>query len=224
MTVGGMTAAIAHELNQPLGAIMNNAQAGMHVLANNEPRLDEVREILQDVIGDARRAGDVIQRLRTLLRKSRQEMNPVEINAIIRELAAVVRTDALLRHVEIELDLAADLPSVQGDQVQLQQVMLNLILNGIDAMGARREDGRIRIRTARDHDAVLVSVSDEGPGIPAATFPHIFEAFYTTKPAGMGMGLAICRSIVEAHAGRIWAVNNPEGGATFQFSLPIGPG
>jgi signal transduction histidine kinase len=223
MTVGGMTTAIAHELNQPLGAIMNNAQAGIHVLANGQPRLDEIREILQDVAGDARRAADVIQRLRTLLRKNRQEMITVEINTIIRELATVVRTDALLRRIEIETDLAAELPPVRGDQVQLQQVMLNIILNGIDAMGARGEEGRIRIRTAWDRDAVLVSVSDEGPGIPADTLPHIFEAFYTTKPAGMGMGLAICRTIVEAHGGRIWAENNPEGGATFRFSLPVGP-
>lgn len=223
MTVGGMTTAIAHELNQPLGAIMNNAQAGMHVLAKGEPRLDEIREILQDVAGDARRAADVIQRLRTLLRKTRQEMGPVEINPIIRELAAVVRTDALLRSVEIELDLAAGLPPVRGDQVQLQQVMLNIILNGIDAMAARGGGGRIQVWTERDRDGVLVSVRDEGPGISADTLPHIFEAFYTTKAAGMGMGLAICRTIVEAHGGRIWAVNNPDGGATFQFSLPAGP-
>ncbi len=224
MTVGGMTTAIAHELNQPLGAIMNNAQAGMHFLATSEPRLDEVREILQDVIGDARRAGDVIQRLRTLLRKNPPEMNPVEINAVIRELAAVVRTDALLRNIGIELDLAAEPLSVRGDQVQLQQVMLNIILNAIDAMSARGAGGRIRIRTARKDDEVRVSVRDEGAGIPAATLPHIFEAFYTTKPTGMGMGLAICRAIVEAHGGRIWALNDPEGGATFEFSLPIEPG
>jgi signal transduction histidine kinase/ABC-type uncharacterized transport system substrate-binding protein len=222
MTVGGMTTAIAHELNQPLGAIMNNAQAGLHLLAAGEPRLDEVREILQDVIGDTRRAGDVILRLRTLLRKEKQEMNPIEINAIIRGLAAVARTDALLRKVEIELDLVAGLPAVQGDQVQLQQVMLNLIRNSIDAMGARGQGGRIRVRTTWDQDAVLVSVTDEGPGIPADIRPHIFEAFYTTKPAGMGLGLAICRAIVEAHGGRIWAANNPEGGATLQFTLPVG--
>ena len=222
MTVGGMTTAIAHELNQPLGAIMNNAQAGMHLLARSEPPLDEVREILQDMIGDARRAADVILRLRTLLRKERQELNAVDINTIIQGLAAVTRTDALLRKVEIELDLGAGLPPVRGDQVQLQQVMLNLILNGIDAMGARGEGGRIRIRTTRDQEGILVSVKDEGPGLPADTLLHIFEAFYTTKPAGMGMGLAICRAIVEAHGGRIWAENNTSGGATFQFSLPVG--
>jgi C4-dicarboxylate-specific signal transduction histidine kinase len=222
-TVGGMTTAIAHELNQPLAAILANAQAGERFLAAGEPPLDEIREILQDVVGDTRRAGEVIQRLRSLLRKDEPRMLPLDLNQTIWELAALTRTDAILRNVAIELDLAAELPPVRGDRVQLQQVLLNLVLNGLDAMGARADGGRIRVQTVRIQNTVLVSVQDEGPGIPADKLPHIFEPFYTTKPTGMGLGLAISRSIVEAHGGRLWAVNNPGSGATFQLSLPTCP-
>jgi PAS domain S-box-containing protein len=222
-TVGGMTTAIAHELNQPLTAIMSNAHAGERFLAEREPPLDEIREILRDVMEDARRAGDVIQRLRSLLRKEEPRRIPLDLNVTVRELMALTRSDTLLRNVAIELDLEADLPPVRGDRVQLQQVVLNLVLNGLEAMGQQAEGGRMRVRTARTHEAVCVSVQDNGTGIPDGILSRVFEPFRTTKPAGLGMGLAISRSIVETHRGRIWAENNPDRGATFHFSLPICP-
>ncbi len=222
-TMGEMAAALAHELNQPLTAILSNAHAGERYMAQAAPPLDEIREILQDVVGDARRAGEVIQRLRSLLRKDDARFLPLDVNPVVREIAALVRTDAILRNVAIDLDLSPELPRVHGDRVQLQQVLLNLVLNGMEAMGPNGEERRIVIQTRQGDGAVRISVQDQGPGIPADTLPRVFETFYTTKPSGMGMGLAISRSIVEAHGGKIWAENNPDRGATFAFTLPACP-
>ena len=209
-----------HELNQPLTAILSNAHAGEPCLAQGAPPLDEVREILQDVVGDARRAGEVIQRLRGLLRKDEARVLPLNINQVIREMAAFVHTDAILRNLVIDLNLAPELPLVRGDRVHLQQVLLNLVLNGMEAMSPEGAERRTVVQTLQAEGAVRVSVRDQGPGIPEDTLSRIFETFYTTKPNGMGMGLAISRSIVEAHGGRIWAENNPDRGATFAFTLP----
>jgi two-component system, LuxR family, sensor kinase FixL len=217
--MGEMAAALAHELNQPLTAIMSNAHAGERYLAQGAPPLDEIRDILQDVVGDARRAGEVIQRLRGLLRKDEARLLPLDVNHVIREMATLVHTDAVLRSVGIDLNLAPELPLVRGDRVQLQQVLLNLVLNGMEAMGAAGEARRIVIRTQMADGAVRVAVQDQGPGIPADQLSRIFDTFYTTKPNGMGMGLAISRSIIETHGGRLWAENNPDGGATFSFTL-----
>jgi PAS domain S-box-containing protein len=222
-TMGEMAAALAHELNQPLTAILSNAHAGERYLTQAAPPLGEIREILQDVIGDARRAGEVIQRLRGLLRKEETRFLPLDVNQVIREIAALVHTDTVLRNVVIDLDLAPDLPRVRGDRVQLQQVLLNLVLNGMEAMGPHGEGRRIVVRTLQTEGAVRIAVRDQGPGIPGDQLSGIFETFYTTKPDGMGMGLAISRSIVEAHGGRIWAENNPDRGATFSFTLPACP-
>ena len=222
-TMGEMAAALAHELNQPLTAILSNAHAGERYMAQAVPPLDEIREILQDVVGDARRAGEVIQRLRSLLRKDDARFLPLDVNPVVREIAALVRTDAILRNVAIDLDLSLELPRVHGDRVQLQQVLLNLVLNGMEAMGPNGEERRIVIQTRQGDGAVRISVQDQGPGIPADTLPRVFETFYTTKPSGMGMGLAISRSIVETHGGKIWAENNPDRGATFAFTLPACP-
>jgi PAS domain S-box-containing protein len=222
-TMGEMAAALAHELNQPLTAILSNAHAGERYLTRAEPPLDEIREILQDVVGDARRAGEVIQRLRSLLRKEETRFLPLDVNQVTREVAALLRTDAVLRDLVIDLDLAPDLPSVRGDRVQIQQVLLNLLLNGMEAIGSHGEGRRVVIRTLQADGAVCVSVRDQGPGIPGDMLSRIFETFYTTKPDGMGMGLAISRSIVEAHGGRIWAENNPDRGATFSLTLPACP-
>jgi two-component system sensor kinase FixL len=219
-TMGEMAAALAHELNQPLTAILSNAHAGERYLAQGAPPLDEIREILQDVVGDARRAGEVIQRLRGLLRKDEVRYLPLNINQVIREMATLVHTDAILRNVGIDLNLAPELPLVRGDRVQLQQVLLNLVLNGMEAMGPSGESRRIVIRTQLADGAVRIAVQDQGPGIPVDQLSRIFETFYTTKSNGMGMGLPISRSIVEAHGGRIWAENNPDRGATFAFTLP----
>jgi PAS domain S-box-containing protein len=222
-TMGEMAAALAHELNQPLTAILSNAHAGERYLAQPTPPLDEVREILQDVVGDARRAGEVIQRLRSMLRKDETKFLALDVNQIVREMATLTHADAILRNLAVELDLASDLPPVRGDRVQLQQVLLNLVVNGMEAMAAQGEGRRIQVRTARGEEAVRVAVRDEGPGIPPDKFNEIFETFYTTKAKGMGMGLAISRTIVEAHDGQLWAENNPDGGATFSFTLPVCP-
>jgi PAS domain S-box-containing protein len=221
--MGEMTAALAHELNQPLTAILSNAHAGERYMAQAAPPLDEIREILQDVVGDARRAGEVIQRLRGLLRKEGARFLPLDVNQVIREIAALVHTDTILRNVVINLDLEPELPPIRGDGVQLQQVLLNLVLNGMEAMSLNGEGRQIVLQTRQGDGAVRISVRDQGPGIPADTLPRVFETFYTTKPSGMGVGLAISRSIVEAHGGKIWAENNPDRGATVSFTLPACP-
>ena len=222
-TMGEMAAALAHELNQPLTAILSNAHAGERYLTQAAPPLGEIREILQDVVGDARRAGEVIQRLRSLLRKEEARFLPLDINQVIREVVVLIHTDAVLRNLVIDLHLAPDLPPVCGDRVQIQQVLLNLVLNGMEAMAQQAEGRRIVVETARATEAVAISVRDEGSGVPADKLTGIFETFYTTKPNGMGMGLAISRSIVEAHGGRIWAENNSDRGATFWFTLSLRP-
>jgi PAS domain S-box-containing protein len=222
--MGELTASLAHELNQPLTAIASNAHAGERYLAMPMPRLNEVREILADVAADAHRAGEVIHRLRSLLKKDASRFRPLDLGDVIREAVALIRTDAIIRHQPIELALALDLPLVLGDRVQLQQVLLNLVLNGMDAMAARAAGERqLTIQTRPEEHAVRVGVRDQGPGIPPDQLENVFAAFFTTKAEGMGMGLAISRSIVEAHGGRIWAENNPEGGATFCFTLPVQP-
>jgi two-component system sensor kinase FixL len=222
-TMGEMAAALAHELNQPLTAILSNAHAGERYMAQAAPPLGEIREILQDVVGDARRAGEVIQRLRSLLRKEEARFLPLDVNQIIREIATFVHTDAVLRNCAIDVDLAPDLPAVRGDRVQLQQVLLNLVINGMEAVGPHDEGRRVVLQTRPAEGAVCVSVRDHGPGIPGDTLSRVFETFYTTKQGGLGMGLAISRSIVEAHGGKIWAENNPDRGATFSFTLPACP-
>jgi C4-dicarboxylate-specific signal transduction histidine kinase len=220
--MGELTASLAHELNQPLTAIASNAHAGERYLAFPVPRLDEVREILADVAADARRAGEVIHRLRALLKKDATRFRPLDLNEVIREVVALTRTDAIIRHQPITLTLAPDLPPVLGDRVQLQQVLLNLVLNGMDAMAEQAQAARqLTIQTVSEATAVRVGVRDQGPGIPADRLEELFDAFFTTKPNGMGMGLAISRSIVEGHGGRIWAENNPEGGATFWLTVPV---
>lgn len=220
--LGELTASLAHELNQPLTAIVSNAHAGERYLANPAPPLEELREILTDVAADAQRAGEVIRRLRGLLKKDTSRFLPLDLNELIREVVALTQTDALIRHQPIALALTPDLPPVRGDRVQLQQVLLNLVLNGMEAMEPQPPAERqLRIQTLRAGAAVRVGVADRGPGILPEKLETIFDAFFTTKTHGMGMGLAISRSIVEAHGGRIWAENNPESGATFWFSLPV---
>ena len=224
-TIGELTTSLAHELNQPLTAILSNAQAGQRVLETVPVDLGEVGEILKDIVEDDKRAGEVIRRLRSLLTKGDPQMTALDLNEALGEVARLVSADAIVRRVSIRLELADDLPLVLGDRVQLQQVALNLVLNGMDAM---REPSGTRgralvIRTAGvGPKAVRVEVQDSGAGINEGDMGKIFQAFYTTKPDGMGIGLAITRSIVDAHGGRVEAHNNPDGGATFSFTLPIG--
>jgi len=222
-TVGELTASLAHELNQPLNAILFNAQAAQRLLASNAANLEEVREILADIVEDDERAGAVIHRLLGLLKKGRLEFTELELNELVGEVTRLVSGDAILRHVSVRLELAPRLPRVRGDRVQVQQVVLNLVLNGLDAMReSATGDRTLVLRTAMEGSAaVRVSVRDSGAGVDEAELDHIFKAFYTTKSAGLGMGLAIARSIVEAHGGRLQAENNPDGGATFSFTLPV---
>ena len=220
--MGELTASLAHELNQPLTAILSNAQAAQRILASDPTDLAEIREILGDIVEDDKRAGEVIHRLRGFLKKSNVELAALDIGELVGQVARLVTSDAIIRNVAIRLDLAPGLPPVCGDRVQLQQVIRNRLMNGLDAMREPGESERtLVLRTFSEGPAsVVVAVEDSGVGIDEADLEHVFHAFYTTKADGLGMGLAIARSIVEAHGGRLSARNNPGGGATFSFTLP----
>ena len=224
--LGELSASLAHELNQPLTAILNNAHVAQQLLDAAVPNVGELREILGDIVADDQRAAKVISRLRALLKKGDLDHVPLDLNEIVREVAELVRSDMVLRHVPLTLDLAPDLPQVRGDRVQLQQVILNLVLNGLEAMsGTSRHDPALVVRTSKaGAGPVSVAIEDSGNGIDAAEVDRLFEPLYTTKSEGLGMGLAIARTIVDAHGGELHATNNPGGGATFEFSLPADPG
>ena len=221
-TMGELAASVAHELNQPLGAILANAEAADLFLNQNPPALDELRDILADIRKDDERASEVIRRMRALLRKHELERLPLEINSVVEDVLQVTSSDAALRKIAIGAELAPGLPKILGDHVHLQQVLLNLILNGMDAMSSQpRERRRLSIRTrAGAKGAVEVAVIDLGHGIEPDKLPRVFEPFFSTKPNGMGMGLSISRTIIEAHHGKISAENNAAGGATFRITLP----
>jgi PAS domain S-box-containing protein len=221
MTMGELSASLAHELTQPLTAILSNAQAALRFLTDPSSELDEVRAILADIVADDRRAGEVIQRLRQWLTRSELERLPLDINEVIRDVVSLIRSEIVIKNVTVILDLAADLPPVPGDRVQLQQVILNLLINGVEAMSAVEDRSReLLIRSCR-HEAggALVAVRDVGIGLDPQQAERIFDSFYTTKPKGMGLGLSITRSIIEAHGGRLWAEPNAGYGTTFQFTL-----
>jgi signal transduction histidine kinase/integral membrane sensor domain MASE1 len=224
-TMGELTASLAHELTQPLMGILANAQAARRFLDATPPDLGEMRDILSDIIEDDKRAGEVIQRLRDLLRKGETQRALLDLNTLIRDVASLVSSDAVIRNVSVILDLDPDPAMVSGDRVQLQQVVLNLLVNGMEAMAECEGARTLVVQTEKiEARTVGVSVQDAGTGLPEGAQDKVFEPFYTTKPAGMGMGLSIARSIIEAHGGRIWAVNNPGGGATFRFTLPVSAG
>jgi len=217
--MGELAASLAHELNQPLAGILANAQAGQRFLTAGRPDLEEIRAILTDIVADDRRAGEVIRRLREMLRKAAPSRVLLDLNALIGDVAKLLSSDALIRGLSIVHDFDPKLPQVTGDRVELQQVVLNLLVNAMEAMAVPDAAGRIVVvRTAcADPGTVEVSVQDTGTGIGGTA--SIFEPFYTTKAEGLGMGLSIARSIIEAHGGRIWAENNETGGATFHFAL-----
>ena len=221
--MGELTASLAHELNQPLTAILSNAQSGLHLLNKPEPDAAELREILDDIVHDDQRAGDIIRHLRSLLRKSELDYQSLDLNDIILEIIGLIRSDALIKNVSIALRLASDLPPVRGDRIQLQQLMLNLTINALDAMKEAPGSGRrLDISTTLlNASSVQVAVQDSGTGIPPERLDKVFEPFYTDKSYGMGMGLAICRSIARLHGGQLTAENNAGPGATFRFVLPI---
>jgi signal transduction histidine kinase len=219
--VGELTASIAHEINQPLGAILANADAAEMLLQGGARHADQVRRILADIRADDLRAHETVERVRGLLRKRQLEMLPLDPNELVADVLCFVRGDAGRRAVPLQVDLGR-VPRVRGDRVHLQQVLLNLFLNGMEAMADTPEARRsLQVRTAANGSAqVEVSVSDAGPGIPAERLARLFDSFFTTKEHGMGLGLSIARSIVEAHGGWIQAENAPGGGATFRFGLP----
>ena len=223
-TLGEMTASIAHEVNQPLTAVIANANASLRWLAAATPNLDEARDAVGRIIRDGNRAGEVIGRIRALVQKTDTEKVRLDINQIVQEVVILMQNEAVRKGVAIRMDLAADVPPVLGDRIQLQQVILNLVMNGIEAMDTVTDRPReMLIRSCQyESDQLLVAVQDSGIGIDGQNLAKIFDAFYTTKSQGMGMGLAISRSIVENHGGRLWALPNDGPGATFQFTLDVG--
>jgi two-component system sensor kinase FixL len=221
--LGELSGGIAHELNQPLTAILSNAQAAQHFLAGKDLDKQELADILSDIIAADQRAGEVIRRLRLLFKKGETHLQPLDANELVREVLGIAHGDLMTRAVEALPDLAPGLPLIQGDRVQLEQVMLNLIVNGCDAMAADNgADGRrLSIRSRSTDGSVHISFTDLGPGFRAEDYEKLFQPFYTTKPQGLGLGLSISRSIVTAHGGRLWGTSSPGHGATFHISLPI---
>jgi PAS domain S-box-containing protein len=224
-TMGQLSASIAHEVNQPIAAAITNAHAALRWLGTQPPDLEEVRQALGRIVRDGNRAGDVIGRVRDLIRKAPPQKDDLEINEAIREVVALTRGEAVKNGISVQTQLAEGLPLIQGDRVQLQQVILNLIINAVEAMSGGGEGSReLQISSGKaESDGVFVAVRDSGPGLAPASLEHLFEAFYTTKPGGLGMGLSVCRSIIEAHRGRLWATANVSHGAVFQFTVPAQP-
>ncbi|HSF59656.1 MAG TPA: sensor histidine kinase [Candidatus Binatia bacterium] len=222
-TVGELTTSVAHELNQPLGAILSNAEAAEMFLMADPPAVDEVRDILADIRNDDKRASEVIRRMRNLLQKHDLTPKSIEINEAVEEVLKLISTGVSARKVAIKFERTAGLPRVWCDPVHFQQVVLNLVLNGMEAMAGLLEEKRqVVVRTGPgDNGTVKIAVADSGPGIPVDSLPKLFEHFFTTKKDGMGMGLSIARTIVEAHHGQIWAENNSGSGATFYFTVPV---
>jgi signal transduction histidine kinase len=223
-TLGEMAASIAHEVNQPLTAVIANANASLRWLAAATPNLDEARDALSRILRDGNRAGEVIARIRALVQKTDTEKVRLDINKTVQEIVLLMQNEAVRKGVAIRMDLAANVPPVSGDRIQLQQVILNLVMNGIEAMDTITDRPREMLIRSCEHESnqLLVAVQDSGVGIDSQNLEKIFDAFYTTKPQGMGMGLAICRSIIETHGGRLWATATKDRGATFRFTLPTG--
>ena len=224
-TLGELSGSIAHELNLPLSAILSNAQAAQRVLANGDADIAELREILNEIVSEDKRASEVIRRLRLWLKKGEVQQHSLRINKVVRDVLKLIRSDLINQKVTVECELARNLPTVTGDPVQLQQVLLNLVVNACDAMtGCNTSERRLLIRTGIENGSgsVIVSVTDQGSSIPEEKMEQIFEPFFTTKTKGMGLGLSVCRSIITAHRGKLCATNNTDRGATFHFSLPTG--
>jgi two-component system, LuxR family, sensor kinase FixL len=221
-SLGELSSALAHELNQPLTAILSNAQAAQLILAREGCDLEEIRNILRDIVSDDTRAGEVISRLRALLKKGEFQPQPLDPNAMIQDVLKLMNHELMARAVRVVTELGVGLPSIRGDSVQLQQVLINLILNAVDAMSDGEQNTRnLALGTCRLEDhSIRVSVADTGDGIAAGSEEKIFEPYHTTKPRGLGLGLSLSRSIVLAHGGRLWAENRPGGGATFYFTIP----
>jgi signal transduction histidine kinase len=224
-TIGQLTASITHEVNQPLAAARNNLTAALNFLDRTPPDLVEVREALACAVKDSDRASTVVGRIRALMQKAPERTDRVDINEALREVIELTQGEGLKSGVSVKTKFAKDLPIITGDRVQLQQVVLNLILNALQAMGTVSEDARQMLITTSQTELndLCIGVQDTGPGLSPENLSRLFEPFYTTKPNGMGMGLAICRSIVEAHGGHLWATASEPHGALFQFTIPARP-
>ena len=221
VAMGELAAAIAHEVNQPLGAVVTNASASLRWLAGQPPNLEEAREAIERTVREANRASDVIRRIRALLQKGPPQMERLDVNAVIREVLTLAGNELLRGGVAVRTELASDIPNVLGDRVQLQQVLLNLILNGVDAMSTITDRPReLLLKSSRHPNGVLIQVHDSGEGVDPRQADHIFEPFFTTKAQGIGMGLSVGRSIVEAHGGRLWFTPGSPHGVVFQFIVP----
>jgi C4-dicarboxylate-specific signal transduction histidine kinase len=224
-TMGQLATTLAHELDQPLSAILRNTEAGELFLQDTSPDLDELRAILADIRKDDLRAGDVIDRMRDFMKPRNTDRRRLDLNLLVGDVATLVRPDVEQRRVRLALETDPALPPVYGDRVQLQQVLLNLLLNAMDALDDNPSERRlVTVRTRRVGAWVEITVSDTGQGIPADKLLRVFEPFFSSKPDGLGMGLAISRDIIEAHCGRLWADNNEVGGATFTITLPRAEG
>jgi C4-dicarboxylate-specific signal transduction histidine kinase len=241
--LGELTASIAHEINQPLAAVVTNANASLRWLSRDPPNLAEAGEAIHRIIRDGNRAGDVISRIRTLFKKGSTAKERLDINQAIKEVIILAQSELQRNRVSLHTQLAGDLPPIMADRTQLQQVMLNLLINAIEAMSgggegprelwvssekfvevagkSEKDTGADRALAHAEWTDVLITVRDSGPGVDPKSLNRLFDAFYTTKPQGLGMGLAISRSIIEAHGGRLWAMANTSGGAIFQFRLPV---
>jgi signal transduction histidine kinase len=242
-TVGELTASIAHEINQPLTAIVTNANAGLRWLAGDSPNLEETSQAIRRIIRDGKRASSVVSRIRALFKKAPTATEPLDINEVIQEVLTLTQSEAHRNHVSLRTQFTNDLPLVTGDRIQLQQVILNLLMNAIQAMsgvdegprellvgsqkvtGIPGESEKDSLQDSASAEAawthLLITMRDSGPGLDPQRLDRLFDPFYTTKPQGLGIGLAISRSIVEAHGGRLWARANAPRGAIFQFALPI---
>jgi signal transduction histidine kinase len=240
-TLGELTASIAHEINQPLTAVVNNANAGLRWLSGESPDIAEARDAIRRIVRDSNRASEVISKIRALVKKAPMTKERFDINEAVEEIVTLTNSEAQRNRVLVRTRLGGDMPLILGDRVQLQQVVLNLLINAIEAMSgmaaARREifvsSQKVRDESgapketvtgsdsAAESSHVLIALRDSGPGLDATALEHLFDAFYTTKAQGLGMGLAISRSIIEAHGGRLWASANTPQGAVFQFTLPI---
>jgi C4-dicarboxylate-specific signal transduction histidine kinase len=221
--LGALSGALAHELNQPLTAILSNAQAARRILARKPYDIDEIRRILDDIVDDDRRAGDVIHHLRALLRREEGARTPVDINQLVAGVLDFARSDLVLKGVTVARQLGKDCPLIEGDAIQLQQVLLNLIVNACEAMSRRPVAERTLTIASKvtKNGKLRVSVVDNGEGISEDNIKNLFEPFHTTKALGLGLGLPICNWIIAAHGGKLLAHGNGEGGATFSFDLPI---
>jgi C4-dicarboxylate-specific signal transduction histidine kinase len=222
--MGQLSASIAHEINQPIAAVVANASAGLHWLGAGPPELEQVRQALARIVRDGRRAGEVIAHIRALVKKAPPRRDRLAINEAIREVVSLTQAEMQRNRVGLQTGLADGLPLVPGDRVQLQQVIVNLIVNAVEAMSGASDGPRelTIVSGESDSNKVFVEVRDTGPGLDPASLDRLFQSFYTTKPDGIGMGLAISRSIVEAHGGRLAATPNEPHGAVFRFPLPVG--